>query len=72
MTDPGVFLIVCGRHQGSKRCPALMRRARAGSVQSTEIAVSEKIWSVSVHNGNTLAARRAKQIDDNPHRDNDD
>jgi len=31
-----------GSTQGSKRCPAQMRRARAGSVHSTEIAVSGK------------------------------
>jgi hypothetical protein len=30
------------KQQGSKRCPAHLRRARAGSVRSAEIAVNEK------------------------------
>ncbi len=42
------------KHQGSKRCPALLRRARAGSVRSTGIAVNEKTWSVSVKDGHAL------------------
>ncbi len=42
------------KHQGSKRCPALLRRARSGSVRSTGIAVNEKTWSDSVKDGHAL------------------